>query len=62
MTTRFSLTPRFIEVLAGEALTYNCFNSFGSPDEPLKRFRREDSAPDTQLKSGVNERTIPPND
>ena len=57
----FSLTPRFIEVLAGEALTCNSFNRVGTLGKPLKRFRREDGAAhDTQLKLGVNENPLAP--
>ena len=62
MTMRVSLTPRFIEVLAGEALMCNCFKTFGSPDKPGKRFRTVGSAHNTNFKVGVNEKTIPRTD
>ena len=43
MTIRFSLTPRFIEVLVG-GRDCNCFDSFEvSLDKPLKRFRASSS-------------------
>ena len=59
MTMRFSLTPRFIEVLAG-GRDSKCFNSFGvSLDKPLKRFCVS-SSPRHPTNLGVNKKRICP--